>query len=84
MRAVGFSSLLTFLSLLTSFSPSLPASDDTPLAGVYSPGLVSEEGEGLLEVELEVDTGGEMTLGDLTGGEVGDGDPAGSWGLSWS
>lgn len=29
-----------------------------------------------MEVELEVDTGGEMTLGDLTGGDVGEGEPA--------
>ena len=44
-----------------------------------------EEGEGVLEVELEVETGGEMTLGDLTGGDVGEGvEPAGGSGLSWS
>lgn len=42
-----------------------------------------EEGEGLLEVELEAETGGEMTMGDLTGGDVGEGeDPAGGCGLS--
>ena len=87
------SSLLSLLSF--SFSPSLPpagggtTSDEaTPPSDavvVYGPGLMSEEGEGLLEVELEVETGGEMTLGDLTGGDVGDGEvPAGGSGLSWS
>ncbi len=43
----------------------------------YRPGLVREEGEGLLEVELEVEVGGEMTLGNLVGGDVGGGEPAG-------
>lgn len=81
--------LLSFLVLFvsfstpTSFSPPLPGGGPSEDMPEYGPGLVREEGEGLLEVELEVETGGEMTLGDLIGGDVGEGEePAGGCGLS--
>lgn len=76
-------SLLSVLPFLLC-SLSLSGGATSKATAPPSPGLVREEGEGLLEVELEFETGGEMTLGDFTGGEVGGGDPAGGWGLSWS
>ena len=52
--------------------------------GPDNPGLV-REGEGLLEVELDVDAGGDTMDGDLTGGDVGEGEePAGGCGFSCS
>ncbi len=72
------------LILFGSFTASLSESAGDLMGGGANPGLVTE-GEGLLDVELEVDAGGDTRDGDLIGGEVGDGiEPAGGCGFSCS